>query len=122
LLLNLFYSGQLKAMPPRLLSDDGRNVVIRPLIYASEADLAEFAAEKAFPIVPCDLCGSQEHLQRKQVKRLLEELSDKNPHVRSNLFAALGNVRATHLLDAKLSRALGLSRVGQARENPTEGS
>jgi tRNA 2-thiocytidine biosynthesis protein TtcA len=109
LLLNLFYSGQIKAMPPRLVSDDGRNVVIRPLIYASEAELAEFAEQKQFPIVPCDLCGSQEQLQRKQVKRLVEELSAKNPHVRNNLFAALGNVRATHLLDRNLSRALGLS-------------
>jgi tRNA 2-thiocytidine biosynthesis protein TtcA len=107
LMLNLFYSGQIKAMPPRLVSDDGRNVVIRPLIYASEADLAEFAERKAFPIVPCDLCGSQEQLQRKQVKRLLDELGDKNPHVRNNLFAALGNVRASHLLDKKLTRLLG---------------
>jgi tRNA 2-thiocytidine biosynthesis protein TtcA len=109
LLLNLFYSGQIKAMPPRLVSDDGRNVVIRPLIYASEAELAEFAEQKQFPIVPCDLCGSQEQLQRKQVKRLVEELSAKNPHVRNNLFAALGNVRATHLLDRDLSRAVGLA-------------
>jgi tRNA 2-thiocytidine biosynthesis protein TtcA len=108
LLLNLFYSGQIKAMPPRLVSDDGRNVVIRPLIYASEAELAEFAEQKQFPIVPCDLCGSQEQLQRKQVKRLVEELSAKNPHVRNNLFAALGNVRPTHLLDRDLSRAVGL--------------
>lgn len=104
LLLNLFYSGQIKAMPPRLTSDDGRNVVIRPLIYASEADLSEFAELKQFPIVPCDLCGSQEQLQRKQVKRLIEELAAKNPHVRHNLFAALGNVRESHLLDRSLTR------------------
>jgi tRNA 2-thiocytidine biosynthesis protein TtcA len=108
LLLNLFYSGQIKAMPPRLVSDDGRNVVIRPLIYASEVDLAAFAERKAFPIVPCDLCGSQEQLQRKQIKRMITELSEKNPHVRSNLFAALANVRPTHLLDKKLA--------GEARE------
>jgi tRNA 2-thiocytidine biosynthesis protein TtcA len=120
LLLNLFYSGQIKAMPPRLLSDDGRNVVIRPLVYASEAQLAEFAAVKGFPIVPCDLCGSQEHLQRKQVKRLVERLSAKNPHVRQNLFAALANVRATHLLDPKLAKALG--HVRGARENELEPS
>jgi tRNA 2-thiocytidine biosynthesis protein TtcA len=120
LLLNLFYSGQIKAMPPRLLSDDGRNVVIRPLAYASEADLAQFAADKAFPIVPCDLCGSQEHLQRKQVKRLVDELSAKNPHVRQNLFAALANVRTTHLLDAKLAKALGTAR--EARETELEAS
>ena len=111
LLLNLFYSGQLKAMPPRLRSDDGRNVVIRPLLYVSEAELIEFAEQRAFPIIPCDLCGSQEHLQRKQVKKLLDDLDAKNPYVRRNLLAALGNVRPTHLLDAKLSAALGLTEA-----------
>jgi tRNA 2-thiocytidine biosynthesis protein TtcA len=111
LMLNLFYSGQIKAMPPKLLSDDGQNVVIRPLVYASEAELAEFAALKAFPIIPCDLCGSQENLQRKQLKHLLDELDAKNPLVRRNLFAALANVRPTHLLDVELSRRLGLTTL-----------
>jgi tRNA 2-thiocytidine biosynthesis protein TtcA len=116
LLLNLFYSGQIKAMPPRLVSDDGRNVVIRPLVYASEADLAEFAQQKQFPIVPCDLCGSQEQLQRKQVKRLIDELAAKNPHVRNNLFASLANVRPTHLLDPDLSRVFGTGHRLEAAE------
>ena len=114
-LLNLFYSGQLKSMPPRLRSDDGRHVVIRPLMYSSEADLAEFAVSKAFPIIPCDLCGSQEQLQRKRVKELIANLSAENPHVRSNLFAALSNVRPTHLFDTGLRRALGLT---EALEGP----
>ncbi len=121
LMLNLFYSGQIKSMPPRLTSDDGRNVVIRPLAYCSEEDLTAFAAERAFPIVPCDLCGSQDDLKRKQVKRLISDLHAENPNVRGNLFAALGNVRPTHLLDRDLSRVLGLapsSRPDDERVDP----
>ncbi|HVU03187.1 MAG TPA: tRNA 2-thiocytidine(32) synthetase TtcA [Polyangiaceae bacterium] len=118
LLLNLFYSGQNKSMPPRLRSDDGENVVIRPLVYCAEADLAEFSAEKAFPIIPCDLCGSQDNLKRKRVKELVNELAAENPNVRGNLFAALGNVRPTHLLDRELSRALGLFEAAEVTERP----
>lgn len=116
LMLNLFYSGQIKAMPPRLRSDDGRHVVIRPLIYASEREIAAFSAEKAFPIIPCDLCGSQEHLQRKQVKALLDRLDAENPHVRANVFASLANVRPSHLFDTGLRRALGLLEAEETRD------
>ncbi len=112
LLLNLMFSGQLKAMPPKLRSDDGRNVVIRPLVYCAESDLAAFAAERRFPVVPCDLCGSQENLQRKQVKRMVAEWTEKNPNVRASLMNALTNVRPTHLLDTKLWARLGLDLVG----------
>jgi tRNA 2-thiocytidine biosynthesis protein TtcA len=108
LLLNLFFSGQLKAMPPRLRSDDGRHVVIRPLVTTSERDLTSFAEDKAFPIIPCDLCGSQENLQRQKVKALIASLETDNPDLRRSLFAAIGNVRPTHLLDVDLRRALGL--------------
>ena len=104
LLLSMFFSGKLRSMPPRLVSDDGRNTVIRPLCYAAEKDIAEFAASAAFPIIPCDLCGSQENLQRKRVKRLLDELSKDHPAVRASIFGAMGNVMAEHLLDPRLAR------------------
>jgi tRNA 2-thiocytidine biosynthesis protein TtcA len=104
-LLNAFYAGQLKAMPPKLNSDDGRNVIIRPLAYCAEADLAAYAAEREFPILPCDLCGSQEALKRKRIKGLLAELELENPEVRSHLMAALGNVKPTHLYDQRLQSA-----------------
>jgi tRNA 2-thiocytidine biosynthesis protein TtcA len=114
LLLNLLYSGQLKAMPARLRSDDGRNVVIRPLVYVSEPELQAFSDQMAFPIIPCDLCGSQENLQRKQIKNLLNELDAKNPLVRKNVFAALGNVRLSHLYDVALRAQVGIVDAHEA--------
>lgn len=111
LMLNLVFAGQLKAMPPKLLSDDGKNVVIRPLIFAAEAHIARFAELQGFPILPCDLCGSQENLQRKQMQRLLDSLEAQNPGTKASMLAALRNVRPTHLLDAGLWKRLGLSHV-----------
>jgi tRNA 2-thiocytidine biosynthesis protein TtcA len=104
LLLNMFFAGQLKAMPARLHSDDGRNIVIRPLLYAPEEDIAEYAALMQFPLIPCDLCGSQENLQRKQIKKLLAGLEEQHPNLKASVLNALTNVRPTHLLDPRLSK------------------
>ena len=102
LLLNLFFAGTMATMPPRLESNDGRNTVIRPLAYAPEADIARFAELMRFPIIPCDLCGSQENLQRQRVKRLVDELGREIPNLRSSILSAMGNLHPSHLLDKKL--------------------
>lgn len=103
LMLNLLYAGRIKAMPARLRSDDGRNVVIRPLLGVDESDLARYAELRGFPVIPCDLCGSQEDLQRKAVKRMIAEWTKANRHVRGNLFAALGHLVPSHLLDPQFA-------------------
>jgi tRNA 2-thiocytidine biosynthesis protein TtcA len=98
-LLNLFYTGQLKSMPPKLRSDDGRHVVIRPLAYCKERDLAAYARARAFPIIPCTLCGSQENLKRVEVKRMLGDWEKRHPGRVETMLNSLRHVRASHLLD-----------------------
>jgi len=104
-LLNLFYSGKLQAMPASYRTDDGRFEVIRPLIECAESEIATFAGHLAFPIIPCNLCGSQEGLKRDAMSELLAKLEQDNPHVRSIMLNALRNVRPTHLLDRDVQRA-----------------
>ncbi len=99
--LNLFYGGKLRAMPPKLLSDDGKHVVIRPLAYVEEADIAKYAAMREFPIIPCNLCGSQEHLQRKAVKAMMLDWERKFPGRTNTIFSALSSVVPEHLLDPR---------------------
>jgi len=112
--LNLFFGGKLKAMPPKLVSDDGQHVVIRPLAYVKEHDLEAYATVREFPIIPCDLCGSQETLQRKQVKALLRDWEKRFPGRVETMFNALAHVTPSHLLDARLFDFRGL----QATDTP----
>lgn len=100
--LNFFFGGALKSMPPKLVSDDGRHTVIRPLAYVEEEDLQAWAVHKAFPIIPCDLCGSQENLQRQQVKAMLKSWERQHPGRVESMFKALTNVKPSHLLDRTL--------------------
>ena len=102
LFLNMFYGGRLKAMPPKLLSDDGRHVVIRPLAYCAEAEIARYARGRSFPIIPCNLCGSQENLKRREIKALLGAWEKIDPGRTDRLFRALQNVNASHLADRSL--------------------
>lgn len=101
-LMNLFYTGQLKAMPPILRSDDGRNTIIRPLAYCQESEIQKYSEEQQFPIIPCNLCGSQPNLKRARVKRLISELEKETPYIRQTMMTALTNVTGSHLLDNKL--------------------
>jgi len=100
--LNLFHGGQLKAMPAKLASDDGRHVVIRPLAYVAEADLAAYAEAKGFPIIPCTLCGSQDNLERKTIGEMLRDWERRHPGRTESMVRALAEVRPSHLLDRKL--------------------
>jgi tRNA 2-thiocytidine biosynthesis protein TtcA len=112
--LNLFYGGRMKAMPPKLVSDDGRHVVIRPLAYINEDDIAAYAAARAFPIIPCNLCGSQENLKRKEMKRMLAEWEKRFPGRVENTFNALARVVPSHLMDSGMFDFDGLRATGVA--------
>jgi len=110
--LNLFFHAKLSGMPPKLLSDDGKHVVIRPLAYVREDDIAAYAEAKGFPIIPCNLCGSQENLQRKQVKRMLEAWEKESPGRIETIARALGDIRPSQLADPKLFDFLALGARG----------
>jgi tRNA 2-thiocytidine biosynthesis protein TtcA len=101
LLMSILYNGEIRSMPPKLLSDNKKHVVIRPLVYCQEADIAKFAELMAFPIIPCNLCGSQENLMRKKVKALIDQLALENPKVPSNILHALSSIKPSQLMDKK---------------------
>ena len=117
LFLNMFFNGSLKSMPPKLLSDDKKNIVIRPLAYAKEKDLAAFAAFKEYPIIPCNLCGSQEKLQRVQVKAMLREWEVQYPGRTESIFRAMRNIAPSQLADGKLFDFESLSTEAGTQSN-----
>jgi tRNA 2-thiocytidine biosynthesis protein TtcA len=115
--LNMFFGAKLKSMPPKLVSDDGKHIVIRPLAYVKEADTERFAEVKQFPIIPCDLCGSQENLQRKQIKAMLRDWEKKYPGRVENTFSALSTIAPSHLMDRSRFDFAGLKATGIADPN-----
>jgi len=122
LFLNMFHGGKLKAMPPKLLSDDGKNILIRPLSYCKEKDIAEFARLKGFPIIPCNLCGSQANLQRAAINEMLREWDQKYPQRLDSMFTAVQNVAPSQLADRELFdfvslRATPADATGSASDN-----
>ena len=114
LFLNMFHGGKLKAMPPKLLSDDGKHVVIRPLSYCKESDLIEYADYKQFPIIPCNLCGSQDNLQRQVVKEMLQGWNETHPGRLESIFTAISNVIPSHLTDTEIFDFQGLKQLTES--------
>ncbi len=111
LLMSILYNGQIKSMPPKLLSDDKKHIVIRPLAYCQETDIIKFAAQQNYPIIPCNLCGSQQNLTRVKIKRLIRELAAENPKVPSNILHAISDVQPSQLMDRKLWDFKGLTTM-----------
>ena len=113
LFLNMFYGGKLKSMPAKLLSDDGENIVIRPLAYCAETDIKAYAEERAFPIIPCTLCGSQDNMQRQKIKQMLTQWNNENPGRTETIFSSIQNIVPSHLLDTD---AYDFSHFGQSEK------
>ena len=114
LFMNMFFGAKMKGMPPKLVSDDGKNVVIRPLAYVAETDLERWSEHRQFPIIPCSLCGSQDNLQRVQIKQMLRDWDKRFPGRVENLFHAMGNIVPSHMMDRQLFDFTGLQATGVA--------
>ena len=108
LLMSILYNGAIRSMPPKLLTDSKRQIVIRPLAYCQEADIKAYSHEQAFPIIPCKLCGSQENMARQRIKQLITELTVQNPKVPSNILGAIGNIQISQLMDQRVWNFRGL--------------
>ena len=121
LFLNMFFGAKLKSMPPKLATNDKQNIVIRPLAYCSEKDIASYARQMHFPIIPCNLCGSQENLQRKKIKEMLQNWEHEQPGRVNNIFRAIKNVEPSHLADTDLYDFKGLSQANENDEDPLFG-
>lgn len=121
LFLNLFFGAKMKAMPPKLATNDKQNIVIRPLAYCAEKNIAAYARQMGFPIIPCDLCGSQENLQRQKVKDMLQAWELEQPGRVNNIFRAIGNVEPSHLADTNLYDFKNLSQASAEDEDPLFG-
>jgi tRNA 2-thiocytidine biosynthesis protein TtcA len=117
LLMNMFFGGRLKGMPPKLVSDDGRHIVVRPLAYVAEVDLERWAEHRRFPIIPCSLCGSQANLQRAQIKKMLRDWDRAYPGRIDNMFSAMGRITPSHLMDRNLYPFATLEPTGAADPN-----
>jgi tRNA 2-thiocytidine biosynthesis protein TtcA len=114
LFMNMFFGSRMKGMPPKLVSDDGRNIIIRPLAYVAEIDLERWAAQREFPIIPCTLCGSQQNLQRVQIRQMLRDWQRRFPGRIDNMFSAMGNIVPSHLMDRNLYPFTTLQATGVA--------
>tara|TARA_R110000868_G_scaffold411409_2_gene703792 strand:- start:24829 stop:25626 length:798 start_codon:yes stop_codon:yes gene_type:complete len=119
-LMTMLYSGETKSMPPKLLSDNKKHIVIRPLAYCQEADIIEYAKEQQYPIIPCNLCGSQDNLTRVKVRKLIDKLAEDNPKVPSNLLSAIQNIRASQLMDSRLFDFKGLDDLQELPDENTD--
>jgi tRNA 2-thiocytidine biosynthesis protein TtcA len=111
--MNMFFGSRMKGMPPKLVSDDGRNVVIRPLAYVAEDDLVRWAAHREFPIIPCTLCGSQDNLQRVQIKQMIRDWDRQYPGRIENMFTAMGNITLSHMMDRRLHPFTTIKATGR---------
>lgn len=109
LLMSILYNGQVKSMPPKLLSDDKKNIIIRPMVYCQETDIIKYAQAQQYPIIPCNLCGSQENLARVRIKRLINDLAKENPKIPSNILHAISDIQPSQLMDKKLWDFKGIS-------------